>query len=307
MTNALAETSNIIAICSAVASGVCAYYARYQASIARWGASNDHRAQLSQHHQRYRELLADVRKQHREQLSRLSRIADVALKNVIEVFDCYDINRQATRPARHLIHEASEMVYCSFKGQMAWQYGRNLSHRMAAVVRFEDKLDPQEIRCGGSNFRRVLAAIYKNDPNAFLETELLNDKHFCSLVDELKSRTSSTRSGALLMEVNGCVAELRSMLKDLRSEFEESTRLINSSIEENVCEEYSLEQESPRLYKRLEFEKARLDILCHIWMPEVEEGSAGKYHNYISVSLAICTVLHAIQDVHSWGWGRESS
>lgn len=265
---------------------------------------NDYRAQLSDQHARYREALREVKKKHKMDISRLSECASNALTSIVERSDEYDIKGHVPRYLRHLLHESSEMVFYAFRGQLAWQTGLNIAHRIYQTVHIEDNLDPSRNNFGKGDFRRTFKRKYFKDPNFYLESDLVTDRYFCSLVLELKSRIEPSRSASLLVGMQDDLIPFRSEQEKMLSSVRESVEYLDELMEEGSTELFPL-QESPGLYSAIRRQKVILDTLSHLRIPVIEKTTADRYYNYVSLSIHACAVLHAIQDIHSWGWHRD--
>jgi hypothetical protein len=296
--------SDFLASIALLVSIASAYYAKKQSELSNIASSNDYRAHLSDKHEEYRALLKQIDGRHRDDLASLSNLAGATLNTITDLFDTHDINRNSIRPLRHLIHESSEMVYYAFKGQLAWQSGLNISHRFAQVAHVEDKLKPQSDYFGRSDFIRVFEHRYNNEPNSRQETELTKDIYFCELVNQIKKRIDPSKRTVFLADVQEDFQAFNDLLAALKPKFGESAAILDRALEGNEIEHFHL-SESPRLHRQLKYARARLDILSNLWIMKIDDEYIEKYYNYISISIYICAILHAAQDVHSWGWSRQ--
>lgn len=277
-----------------------ALYAKKQSDIARVSLQNTYRAQISGEHSRYREAFRAMRKQHKNEVMKLSELAGDTLVRVINELDSYDIAEHAVRPLRHLLHESSEMVFDAFKGQLAWQTGANISMRFHHIVRIEDYLDPSANYFAGGD-DRIFEEKYLADKNAYLESMLPKDRYFCSLVSELKSRIDPARAAALLIAIQDNLVEFRNLHQEITPSLRETGAALDELIEEGIAEHFPL-TESPQLFFAMRRQRAMLDSLSELRIPQVDRDSAHHYRNFVSLGIQACAVLHAIQGVHSWGW-----
>jgi hypothetical protein len=110
---------------------------------------------------------------------------------------------------------------------------------------------------------------------------------------------------SFIIKTQCILSKFNELLTGVKSKTEESVRYLSELIEENELEHFPLD-ESPKLYERLQYTRAKLDILGELYIPKVDEDSADKYCNYISLSIYICTMLYTIKAFHSWGWRYNS-
>lgn len=287
-----------------------AYYAKVQSQAARVANYNDYRAHLSSTHERYRALLRDVKARHKEGLSKISSDAGEILRAVldkIDNFECAEIKRPTrayVRPLRHLLGEASEMLFYAFNGQLGRQTGLNLAIRFAAMRNMETRLEPSRWRRQRMDFRNEFRAAYFKDRNARQELTLLGHPQFCGMVVELKERVDETRSAELLVDVQRALVGFRLDLAALQRSIEPTLRELETALEEAELEQFSL-VESPMLFGKLRTAKGQLDALRYLDLPTVAEDHAHHFRNYIAISICTCAVLNSIQCVHSWGWDNE--
>ena len=146
--------------------------------------------------------------------------------------------------------------------------------------------------------------IYLRNENSFEESELVKDRHFCSLVDQLRRRIPAEKGAALLADVSDTVQPFFERYASFQESFGASAILIQRALSQNHYEEFKL-HESPALKNRLTFEKARLETLSHLHAIEISRDHVTSYSNYTSIAIQICAILHAIQCVHSWGWEHQ--
>lgn len=278
--------------------------AKRQMQVALSSLKNDYRAKLSEHHEKYRALLSENMTAHRSNLRELSRKASAALNHCIDVFDDLDEKRgKAKRPLRHLIHEASEMVFYAFKGQMNWQTGLNLAFRLRYFSRIEEHLEPMQDRSSKRDFRNDSRKLYFQDRSFAQERMLPEDAHFCALIEEMRQRISPNNGGKLLVKENQCIAPVKLLWDSLKEDFGRSHENLENALKENELEQFGL-PESSRLSEKYGQWSATLDILVQLNFLCVDDGFADKYSNYISICLYNCALLHALVDVESWGWER---
>lgn len=294
------QPSDIIAALALVVSIGSFYYAKAQSASAKNSAINDHRAYLSEHHKKYQTLLVEINDRHRSDLRRLAELASDALTDICNLFDLQN-STKSVRPLRHLLHESSEMIYYSFKGQMSWQTGMNISQRFSYMSDIEDDLHPTSDIFDHHDFRRSIQKMYDRNNNLHYETKLSSDHYFCSLITEMKRRIPREKGDHVLKENQKFLGEFANLLTELRPSFENSYDDLERALEENHLEHFSM-NESSRLYENFHRKKAKLNILTHLRLKIIDAEYAEKYENYISIVVHNCTILHAIQDVDSWGW-----
>lgn len=297
------EPTGYIACAALAVSMMSALYSKKQFELASNAFANNYRAQLSDQHIRYREAFRTVKNQHKENIRRLSRLAGDALTLVTYRCDGYDTAQRAARPLRHLLHESAEMVFYAFKGELDWQSGLNITHRIHQITRIEEELDPRSNNFGGSNFRRVSRRRYLSRTNGYPESDLSTDRYFCNLVSEFKSRIDSSRSADLLLSIQKDLEEFRNRYEGIQSSLRESVEYLEELIEEGEAEHFAL-RESRYLYLAMQRQKAILDTLSYLRIPPIEQEWVSAYDNHTSLIVHACTVLHAIQSIHAWGWER---
>ncbi|MFM0239667.1 hypothetical protein [Paraburkholderia phytofirmans] len=297
------DLSNGIALAAFAVSSISALYTKKQSDNARASSQNTYRVQLSDQHSRYRDAFREIRKKHKDDIAKLSRLAGNTLDQVISGVDGYDAGGDSVRALRHLLHESSEMVFDAFKGQLAWQTGANISLRFHHIARIEERLDPS-----GNYFAQDDASTfeqkYRADPDAFLETMLSKDRYFCSLVSALKSRIDRSRSAELLIDIQSALVPFREVHQTMAPALRDTATLLEELIEDGIAEHFPL-PESSQLYSAMRRQRAILDSLSQLKIPHIDRESAHHYSNYVSLGIQACAVLHAIQGVHFWGWSLE--
>lgn len=297
--------SDFLAIAALIVSIFSMLHAKKQSELAKSSHINNYRSLLSQYHSKYRNALIEVQEKHNRDLQKLSLLAGEILVNIINHFDQHDNNHHANRHLRHLLHECSEMVFCTFQGQLSWQSAENISHRLSKISFIEDELNPIEDIFGKNLFEQIIKSKYIENPNSYLETSLANDIYFCSLVSEIKLRTSQSEIQGLVNSLQKEIQIFNQLHRSLKLNFSESANYLKELITQGNKEHFQL-KESQHLFYEIKKTQATLNTLGYISLPEkLEKNIYGKYHFLISKSIYICTLLHAIQCLHSWGWGWE--
>lgn len=297
--------SDLLAIAALIVSIFSMLYTKKQSELAKASHINDYRSQLSQYHSDYRKALTKIQKKHSSDLKELSTLAGRILVNIINHFDQYDVNHHAKRPLRHLLHESSEMVFRTFQGQLGWQTAENISRRLLQISFIEDNLNPTEHIFGKHSFREVINSQYILNPNKYLEIDLLNDIYFCDLVSEVKSRTSQYKIQELANSLQKETHSFNQLYSRLKLDFSKSSNHLRELITQGNKEHFQL-KESHLLFNEIKRTQTILNTLSHIhFSEEIDKTICGKYPFFISKSIYICTLLHAIQCLHSWGWEYE--
>ena len=277
-----------------------ALYAKKQSVTSEIASHNAYRAHLSDKHDKYRITLKKINEKHTDEISNLSQEAGNCLTSVINSFYKYDTQNNAPQTLPHLIHECSEMVYCAFNGQLGYQYGQNISWRFSQMMHIENLIDPC-LNHFNKEFLIIFRARFYEDPNIYEEAELVKDKYFCNLIKEISERTNPAKSAELLLDIQQHLDKFNLVFNKLRPSISDSMKYLEKLIDESDLEHFKL-YESPELEARLRYKKTTLDVLSCLRTHNVEPDYAGKYYNYVSVSIYNCAILHAIQRFGSWGW-----
>lgn len=296
------ELSNGLSIAAFVVSALTAFYTKKQIDLTKSALGNTYRTQISDQHARYREAFSETKRKHKDAIQAMSRIAGDALLQITNRADECDTSRHTGRPLRHLLHESSEMIFYAFKGQLAWQTTENINMRLHRFVHIEDDLNPtidHYARDGGGG--RLFERKYLNDLNSYIECTLEDDRHFCSLVSELRSRLDRSKSVDFLVGIQADLEDFRKKQSDVTSSFVESATYLSDLIEEDKFGHFPL-RESPQLYDAMRRQIAILNGMAKLRVPEVASKDAHHYLNYVSMSIHTCAILHIFQGAHSWGW-----
>jgi hypothetical protein len=296
--------SDYLSASALIVSLASVFYAKKQSDLSKITLQNSYINNLSDKHNKYLSALTQINKKHKEEILQLSEAAGNALRDIIDLFDLYD-KRPRVRYLRHLVHEASEMIHYAFKGQLGWQSGVNISHQLYGMAHLEDELKPRRKYFEQDAFRHIFERMYHKNPNERLQSKILEDKHFCSVVKEIQERIDGSKKAELLIKTQHILSTFNELLAGVKSKTNESVRYLSELIEENELEHFPLD-ESPKLYQRLQYTRSKLDILGELYIPKVDEDTADKYYNYVSLSIYICAVLYSIAAFHSWGWRYNS-
>ncbi|BFI65650.1 hypothetical protein [Yersinia pseudotuberculosis] len=291
-----------LSIAAFIVSVLSLLYAKRQSYFVKKSFINDYRSHLSEHHSIYQRALIAVKKKHGNEINNLSQLAEKTLINIVNHFDEYDINRSADRHLRHLINESSEMVFYTFKGQLAWQTAQNISHRLFQISYIEDTLNPQGHFFGKGSFRLFVKEKYIS--NANMELDLCSDIYFCNLVSEIKSRLEQSRTDKLVTSIQNELNNFNALYKQLQPSFFKSAEYLKRLIDEGSKEHFQL-KESRQLYNEMKRNLTILNTLSYIRLPEIDKLFSGKYYNHVSKSIHACAILYMILGVHSWGWNYE--
>lgn len=295
--------SEILSFAAILISGLSAYYARGQRDLAHTANETIYRAQLAERHEKYRVALKRENEVHKEELRALSSSATAALRKVIDIFDDFDIEEARPRYLRHILHESSEMVYYAFKGQLGWQSGANISGRIYQFVWIENNLEPCRRYFDQDFSREAWAQAYFKGENSYLEQFLLKDKYFCGLIQELNRRLDPSDGPELLRQVLGAIENFVVLLKRAQPGIYKSSELLGEMLEESEQEHFPL-RKSPDLFNRLNYGKSTLEIMSCLLIPSIRPEDVDKYKNFVSISVYLCAVLHAVEGFYSWGWAE---
>lgn len=143
----------------------------------------------------------DIRLENKNEINKLSELASNTLINIVNNIDEYDLKGHYPRHLRHLLHKSSEMVFFSFNGQLSWQTGANISHRINRINYIEDNLTPRSKNLSLHNSREEFKDKYFKNPNSHLENELETDIGFCQMISELKLRIDPLRHSDLINSI----------------------------------------------------------------------------------------------------------
>ncbi len=297
--------TEILSLAALIVSAFSMLYAKRQSEFAKKDHINAYRSHLSQSHLEYRKALIETRKKHEVQLHELSVLAGTILTNIVNHFDQYDTMPSGKRYLRHLLHESSEIVFRTFQGQLSWQTAENISHRIFQTSFIEDELNPIQNIFGEKSFRANIKTKYSSNPNAYLEADLVNDIYFCELISEIMIRIDTSKTHELMSCLRKEVNTFNQLHNNLKPQFTKSATYLKELIHQGEKEHFQL-RESNQLYYEMKKVQSTLNTLGYISIPEeINRPFNGKYHFSISKSVHICTLLHAIQSLHSWGWNHE--
>lgn len=297
--------TEIISLAALVISSLSVLYTKRQSDIAKKNHFNDYRSHLSQHHSTYRKKLIEIQKKHEMDLNELSLTAGKKLINIVNHFDRYDTNCNASRHLRHLLHESSEMVFRTFQGQLGWQTAENISKIIFQTSFIEDELNPTEHIFDQNSFREVINSKYTSNPNAYLEPDLVKDIYFCHLVSELKSRTDKSKLKELMNFLNEETIEFNQLHNTIKCDIFKSANILKELINQGNKEHFQL-CESYQLFKEMKKTQTLLNTLAYLNTPNnINTSISGNYYFSISRSIHLCVILHAIECLHSWGWNHE--
>lgn len=297
--------TEILSLAALIVSALSMLYAKKQSEFAKKDYINAYRSHLTQSHLEYRKALIETQKKHEEELHELSLLAGNVLTDIVYHFDQYDTDNCGKRYLRHLLHESSEMVFRTFQGQLSWQTAENISHRISQTSFIEDKLNPIKNIFGDKNFRENIKNKYYTTPDYYLETDLINDIHFCNLVSEIKIRIAPEKLHELMSYLQKQINIFNQLHNHLKPKFSQSARYLKELIHQGDKEHFQL-RESHQLFNEMKKTQSTLNTLGYISIPEeIDRPFHGEYHFSVSKSIHICTLLHAIQSLHSWGWNHQ--
>lgn len=294
--------SDYLALAALGTSVISVRYAKRQHDVATAALANNYRSQLSEQHASYRSDLRAIRLRHKGDLRELHRLAGDTLSAITARFDRYDTQAQRSdQSLTSTIREWAEMVYLAFKGQLAWQTGENIAWRFGSFTSIEDRLAPKGDIFNGSNRWQAFEKQYRENPNAYLEAALTQDRTFCGLVAELKSRIAPASRVELITAIQQDIAPFLAMREAIWPQFQASVETIDELLEEGKTLHFPL-AESHQLHTALTRQRTLLNTLNHLRIPKIDEEDAHHYGNYVSISVHACAVLETVQQVYSWGW-----
>jgi hypothetical protein len=294
--------SDYLATAAFVISVATFFYTKQQAESARVGTRNDARGRLAEHHKEYKAALKQINEKHRRQILSISNTAGDALFLVLSEFDAFDLADGAPRYLRHLAGECAEMMYYSFKGQLGWQSAINISHRFFAMTRLVLDLGKDAQATEPTDFRRYFERAYMQDPNAYLERQLLADRSFVGMLHALTRRIDTAKGGELLLTIRTHMQGFYEELTELRSALGPTIAQLEDLLDEGESDEHFPLHESPSLLGQLRKTHATFDTLGTLVLPHVNEEVAHMYKDFLYVAIYQCALLYAVQDVHCWGW-----
>lgn len=270
-------------------------YAKRQSQSAHIDAQNSYRAQLTEAHRYYYQKVLDVEEKHAGELRDLMSLASDALSQVIVLADSYDREVGSHPYMRHLLHEASEMIFVAFKGQMGWQAGLNLLHRAQAFKRFEVDHDLAKSADIRTDFRNATRFEYFKDRDKWQEQDLLINGNFHRLVHLFSKRLKTEFATEFSDRVDKIIYPIKKKHAGIREAMLQSSEELGRILREGERAHFSL-RESPQIFNRLSHRKATLNTLsCFTVHSDSANADPLKY-------LYICFVLHAFSDFSSWGW-----
>lgn len=197
------------------------------------------------------------------------------------------------------------MVFCTFQGQLGWQTGVNISNRLFQISLIEEQLNPTKNIFGKDTFRSIIKSQYFSNPNTYLEIDLVHDIYFCDLVSEIKLRVSYSKTQELMNHLQNEINIFNQLYEALKPKFSQSATELKDLIIQGDKEHFQL-KESHNLFKEIKKTQTVLNTLSNLIFPkEVNVPNCGKYYSLVSKSIYICSLLHAIQGLHSWGWEYE--
>jgi hypothetical protein len=301
MTTMSISYSDALATIALLVSIGCAYYAKIQSKYARLAFSDTRRAHLSNNHKSYYQKLVGAQNQLKPDLRLLSEKASAVLTSIVDLCDSHDKSPKSGRYLRHLVHEAAEMIFTAFNGQLGWQSGRNITYRFYQFKHCEQDLNPCQHYSGNEEFRRTLHAAFRGNPNAFQEAELLKDAYFCELVEQARSRLDEKKAHKLLLLIQEMLNDFIKYYDDLRPQLIEKSDYLEGLLKEGEMEHFKL-SESYTIHRALSYRKVTLNSLYYLHFPRISQDIARHISTPTSYVIYTCALLHAIQSFHSWGW-----
>ncbi|MBD9679043.1 hypothetical protein IB274_20210 [Pseudomonas sp. PDM18] len=259
-----------------------------------------YRAQVSERHAKYRVEFNEIRRNNKEGIYKLSKLAEDSLNEITSHFDSFDLNKKEARHLRHLLRDCAELIYYSFKGQLDWKYAEDITNRLQGFRYVESEVSSQINYSGRENFRCHLMEQYRTNPNHRHELELTKDIYFCELIYSLINRTSSADRIRIMRIIQEKTELLRRTKKNLDVSLMNSIERIDEVLEECELDDFAL-NESPKLYTSIKKYDAMLKILNRLYLPKIKEEHYPLQSNYISMTVLTCAVLSMIQSFSSWG------
>lgn len=300
----IAIAAIIVSMGALIVSIISAGYTKRQTRSTEFATHNNYRANLTVHHQRFLQALRESQQSHKAHIDSLTKLASSSLDDIIKLSDEFDTQRWSStseRPLRHVLTECAEIVFYAFKGQLAWQSGRNISGRIYRVSQIEFDLKPTEERFLGPDFRRTLELGYLRNPNTYQESILAHDPYFCSLVTQLQTRIDGSRHSEWTNLVQQKLAPFTDLHESKSTILKAGAESLEEIIEQGKREHFSL-RESPVLYRSLQRQRTILETLSSLLLPRISERDAHHYLNYASISVAICATIFVVINSGHWGW-----
>lgn len=291
----IAGVALIVSFFGLIVATLSAVYARRQSQYARIDAQNSYRAQLADAHRYYYAQVIEIEEKHADEIKCLMNLASDALREIVVLTGSYDCADCAHPYIRHLLHEASEMIFVAFKGQMGWQTGLNLLHRAHTFKTFEADEELAKDVGESADFRNKTRAAYFADRNRWQEQDLLSDGHFHRLVLSFSNRLRKDASLELAERVDKILVPIREKHASMRDSVLQSSELLERLLREGEMAHFSL-RESPQIFDRLSHRRATLNTLSYFTVNA--DGAATDAAKY----LYICFVLHAFAEFSGWGW-----
>jgi hypothetical protein len=291
----IAGIALIVSFFGLIVSILSAFYARSQSQYASIDAQNSYRAQLADAHRYYYAQVIEIEEKHADELKCLMNLASDALREIVVLTGSYDCTDGTHPYMRHLLHEASEMIFIAFKGQMGWQTGLNLLHRAHAFKTFEADEELAKDAGESVDFRNATRTAYFANRNRWQEQDLLGEGHFHRLALSFSKRLRNDASRELAERVDKILIPIREKHASIRDSVLQSSELLERLLREGEMAHFSL-RESPQIFDRLSHRRATLNTLSYFTVQaDSAVTDAAKY-------LYICFVLHAFAEFSSWGW-----
>jgi hypothetical protein len=259
-----------------------------------------YRSQVSERHSKYRAALNEIRRNNKEEIYKISKLAEHSLNEITSHFDSFDLNKNEARHLRHLLRDCAELIYHSIKGQLDWQTAENITHRLQEFHYIEDEVNSKTNYSGKQNFRYHLMEQYRTNPNQLHELELKKDIYFCELIYSLIRRTSPADRIKIMRTIQEKTELFRNAKKNLDTLLMKGIERIEEVLEECELDDLSL-NESPKLYSSIKKYHATLKTLNRLSLPTTKEEHYPLQSNYISMAVLTCAVLSMIQSFSSWG------
>lgn len=266
----------------------------------------DSRALAATHHAPYSELLFQVEQETEQATGELTAAAHEALDRIYMLVDQHS-TESGLRPARHLYHEACELIFRAFKGQLGWQRGLNLVSRYQTFRYGEDfAVDPNQFPKLRKQVRKELIDFerwYKEDPNEALERRLVASPSFVLLLENLRARLPEDRRQALFHSGLEAINEYRAAHHENEDSIRRGYQKLKDGLVKNTYEEFSL-KESPRLFQRYTERMAKLETLAAFSLPNWGNLPATFRVDSPTQQLVYAgAILYTVQLYWAWGSG----
>lgn len=279
--------------------------AKEQKHLAQLGFRLEGRNLMATHHGKYADLLHSVEEETKEATDELARAARDAFNKLCSLVDKYN-SGESVRPARHLYHEACELIYKSFNYQLVWQRGLNIVSRYRSFRYIESDIgicikDKSKVIKRARAEQLDFDRLYRIDPNELLERRLLSSAHFALLVDEILNCIPEKDRQILFHKGLVVAGEYRENYNRWIDTINRGHDLLAEGLARNKHEEFPL-RESPRLYQKYSEQMAKLEIIKSFSLPDWGDIPVEfSVDSPLSQLIYMGAVIYTVQMYWAWG------